>query len=182
VSDTEDGSRPTRILSRAVEAYVGLGSNLGDRLGNLREAVRLLARRPGVEVRRSSRVYETDPVGGPEQPRYLNAVVEVFTRLGPRELLEACLGVERSMGRARTERWGPRLIDLDVLTYDREEVDEPDLTIPHPRMHERWFVLAPLLELDADPPLPGGRRVASLRIPGGPLHGVEPFAPPLLGE
>jgi 2-amino-4-hydroxy-6-hydroxymethyldihydropteridine diphosphokinase len=179
VSSPEDVHPPARIESRPVTAFVGIGSNLGDRLSNLQEAVRLLARRAGVRVRRSSRVYETNPVGGPEQPRYLNAVVEVSTRLGARGLLEVCLEVERTMGRVRTERWGARNIDLDVLTYGREEIDGPGLTVPHPRMHERWFVLAPLLELDADPPLPGGRRVASLRLPAGPLLGVEPFAPPL---
>lgn len=162
-----------------VEAFLGLGSNLGDRLGNLSSAVGRLSRLPGVRVVRSSRVYETDPVGGPEQPDYLNAVVEVDTMLTPRDLLEACLRVEREMGRVRDERWGPRSIDIDVLTYGREEVREDGLEVPHPRMHERGFVLVPLLELTADPPLPGGRRVASLRLGPAMLGGVRPFAPPL---
>lgn len=160
-------------------AYLGLGSNLGDRLGGLQRAAHLLAGRPGIEVRRSSRVYETDPVGGPPQPRYLNAVVEVATRLPARELLNACLGVEWEMGRARRERWGPRTIDIDLLTYGREHLDEPGLTVPHPRMHERGFVLAPLLELEPDPPLPGGRRLGSLRLGPGALLGVVPHASPL---
>ena len=162
-----------------VTVYLGLGSNLGDRLANLGRAVRLLARRPGLRVVRSSRVYETEPVGGPPQADYLNAVLEAETQLSPRELLAACLGVEEAMGRVRAERWGPRVIDVDVLTYDDLEIDEPDLTVPHPRMHERGFVLIPLGELDADPPLPGGRRLATLRLSPGVVAGVRPSAPPL---
>jgi len=163
----------------SVAAYLALGANLGDRLANLQAAVDALDEIPGVRVVRSSRVYETAPVGGPEQPEYLNAVVEVRTELPPRGLLAACLAVEDDMGRVRTERWGPRPIDVDVLTYGTEAVDEPDLVVPHPRMHERGFVLAPLAELDADPPLPGGRRLASIRLAPGAVLGVRPFAPPL---
>ena len=162
-----------------VRAFLALGSNLGDRLANLQRAVGLLWQRSGIRVIRSSRVYETDPVGGPPQPDYLNAVIEVRTTLAPRALLDAGLTVEQEMGRERKERWGPRGIDVDVLTYGREEVDEPGLKIPHPRMHERGFVLVPLLELEADPPLPGGRRVARLRTGPGTLAGVRLFAPPL---
>jgi 2-amino-4-hydroxy-6-hydroxymethyldihydropteridine diphosphokinase len=159
-------------------AYLGLGSNLGDRLENLRRSVALLAQG---EVRpvRSSRVYEAEPLGGPPQPEYLNAVIEVETDLEPAGLLKACLEVEGAMGRVRTERWGPRPIDIDVLTFDDRDIDEPALQIPHPRMHERAFVLVPLLELDADPPLPGGRTVATLRLGALALGGVRPFAPPL---
>jgi 2-amino-4-hydroxy-6-hydroxymethyldihydropteridine diphosphokinase len=161
-------------------AYVGLGSNLGDRLENLLRAVRLLEERD-VAVRRSSRVYETEPVGGPEQPDYLNAVVEVEAKGSARDLLETCLRIEDEMGRVREERWGPRVIDLDVLTFGEEEIDEPDLQVPHPRMHERGFVLIPLLELDADPPLPGGRKAGSLRLGVLAVGGVRPHAPPLVG-
>jgi 2-amino-4-hydroxy-6-hydroxymethyldihydropteridine diphosphokinase len=157
-------------------SYLGLGSNLGDRLTNLHRAIELLAGASELRVDRCSRVYETDPVG-PPQPDYLNAVAEVQTTLRPRDLLSVCLSVERQMGRERTERWGPRIIDIDLLTYDRESIDEPGLTIPHPRMHERAFVLAPLLELDADPPLPDGRRVGSTRLDPASLSGVRPFAP-----
>ena len=163
----------------SVTAYLGLGSNLGDRLGNLQRAVELLAGQPGILVVRSSRVYETEPVGGPPQPEYLNVVVEVDTELGPRDLLAACRAVEGSLGRLRTERWGPRPIDVDVLTYGQETIEEPDLVVPHPRMHERGFVLVPLGELCADPPLPGGRRLASLRLGPDAVFGVMPFAPPL---
>ena len=156
-------------------ALVGLGSNLGDRLANLQEAVDRLEKTPGVSVVKTSRVYETDPVG-PPQPDYLNAVVAVETRLSARGLLEGCLAVERAMGRERRERWGPRTIDLDVLGYGREQIDEPGLQVPHPRMHERAFVLVPLLELEADPVLPGGRCLADLRLGPGMLSGVRPFA------
>lgn len=159
-------------------AYLSLGSNLGDRLEHLRAAVRLLAAEPGVEVVRSSRVYETEPVG-PPQPAYLNAVIEVRAAVGARELLGACRRVEDALGRVRAERWGPRTIDVDILTFGEQTVDEPDLTIPHPRMHERGFVLVPLGELDADPMLPGGRRLATLRLAPDVVMGVRPFAPPL---
>jgi 2-amino-4-hydroxy-6-hydroxymethyldihydropteridine diphosphokinase len=162
----------------AVSAYLALGSNLGDRLGTLQRAADLLDGRERIDVVRSSRVYETDPVG-PAQPAYLNAVIEVRTDLEPRELLEACLAVEAELGRVRGERWGPRTIDIDVLTYDRRSVDEPDLEIPHPRMHERGFVLVPLRELDDDPMLPGGRALAAVRLSPGAVMGVRPFASPL---
>ena len=145
---------------------------------NLTEAVNLLHERDGIEVLRSSRVYETAPVG-PPQPDYLNAVVEIETTMPPRTLLRACLEVEHVLGRERAERWGPRVIDIDLLTYGEEEIDEPGLTVPHPRMHERGFVLAPLLELIPDPPLPGGRTVATLRLAPHALAGVRPFAPAL---
>ena len=159
-------------------AYLGLGSNLGDRLEHLREAVRLLNTEPAVEVVRSSRVYETEPVG-PPQPAYLNAVVEVRADGTARDLLEACRRVEDALGRVRAERWGPRTIDVDVLTFDEQTIDEPGLVVPHPRMHERGFVLLPLGELEPDPMLPGGRRLASLRLAPDVVLGVRPFAPPL---
>lgn len=157
-------------------AYLGLGSNLGDRLGHLRRAVVLLRERD-VRVLRSSRVYETEPVGGPDQPDYLNAVLEVDTDGTARELLEACLGVEAALGRERAERWGPRVIDVDLLTFDGETIDQPDLQVPHPRMHERAFVLIPLLELDPDPRLPGGRHAGDVRLEA--LGRVRLHGPPL---
>lgn len=161
-----------------VAAYLGLGSNLGDRLTALQRAVDLLGEQRGIRVVRTSRVFETEPVG-PPQPDYLNAVAEVRTALAPLELLDACRSVEDRLGRVRRVRWGPRTIDVDVLGYDRLVVDEPDLSVPHPRMHERGFVLVPLLELDPDPLLPGGRRVGSLRLAPTALR-VRPFAPPLV--
>jgi 2-amino-4-hydroxy-6-hydroxymethyldihydropteridine diphosphokinase len=162
----------------ATSAYLGLGSNLGDRLEHLRETVRRLAKSEDIEVLRSSRVFETEPVG-PPQPAYLNAVIEVRTTLGARELLEACQAVEHDLGRVRTERWGPRTIDVDILTFDDQTIDEPDLQVPHPRMHERGFVLVPLGELDADPMLPGDRRLSEIRLSPAMVLGVRPFAPPL---
>lgn len=166
--------------SGAVRAFLGLGSNLGERLENLRRAVVLLNRSQGLRVLRSSRVYETAPVGGSPQPDYLNAVLEVETSLSPHGLLRACLDIEQTMGRVRAERWGPRVIDVDVLTYGNERIDAPDLVVPHPRMHERAFVLVPLLELTADPMLPSGRRVADVEV-GDDVSDVRPAAPPLLG-
>ena len=160
-------------------AYLGLGSNEGERLENLLRAVELL-RRLDVPVLRSSRVYETTPVGGPPQRDYLNAVIEVEAPGSPRELLETASKVEDRMGRVRGERWGPRVIDVDVLTFGEQDLEALDLQVPHPRMHERAFVLIPLLELDADPPLPGGRKVADLNVDVSAVEGVRPFAPPLV--
>ncbi len=162
-----------------MRAYLGLGSNLGERLDNLQEAVDQLNASPETRVLRSSRVYETDPVGGPSQPDYLNAVIEVETALDARELLEVCLSIEDALGRVREERWGPRTIDIDLLTFGAEEISDEELTVPHPRMHERGFVLLPLLELDADPPLPDGRRIETLRLDHMDPAAARPFAPPL---
>jgi 2-amino-4-hydroxy-6-hydroxymethyldihydropteridine diphosphokinase len=159
-----------------VTAYLALGSNLGDRLATLQRGVDLLSAEPGIRVEASSRVWETEPVG-PPQPRYLNAVLRVDTDLEPRPLLEACQRVESALGRVRLERWGPRTLDVDLLLYDDRTVDEPELQVPHPRMHERAFVLAPLLELEPDPSLAGGRRVADAG-PGDVAEGT-PVAPPL---
>jgi 2-amino-4-hydroxy-6-hydroxymethyldihydropteridine diphosphokinase len=143
-------------------AYVGLGSNVGDRERNLRDALALLDG-PEVQVVAVSRFRETDPVGYLEQPRFLNAAALVETGLAARELLERLLAVERSLGRERTgPRFGPRTIDLDLLLYDDETIDEPGLTVPHPRLAERRFVLEPLAELDPELMLPDGRRVIHL--------------------
>jgi 2-amino-4-hydroxy-6-hydroxymethyldihydropteridine diphosphokinase len=130
-------------------AYIGLGSNLGDRLENLREAVRLLDAMDEVDVVRTSSVYETDPVG-PEQPDFLNAVAQIDTTLSARELLGHCKRIEVDIGRKPAERWGPREIDLDLLIYGDETIDEPDLQVPHPRIDERAFVRVPLAEIAPD--------------------------------
>jgi 2-amino-4-hydroxy-6-hydroxymethyldihydropteridine diphosphokinase len=158
-----------------VRAFVGLGSNLGDRLANLQRAVELLAARNGVTVVASSRVYETAPVG-PAQPDYLNAVVEVATILGARDLLESCLSIEDEMGRVRAERWGPRLIDLDLLLFGDETIDQPGLTVPHPRMFERLFVLVPLVELIGPPAPSDGGSIAALRLDASGTGAVRLFA------
>ena len=126
--------------------FLGLGSNVGDRWAHLRAAV------AGVpDLVAASPVYETAPVGGPAGQRpFLNAVVELDTGLGPRQLLEVCRRLEESAGRVRSRRFGPRTLDVDVLLVGDEQVDEPDLTVPHPRMWERAFVLVPLADLAPD--------------------------------
>jgi 2-amino-4-hydroxy-6-hydroxymethyldihydropteridine diphosphokinase len=144
-----------------VISYVGLGSNLGDREDNLSRALERLEELGPVRV---SRVRETDPVGITDQPRFLNAVAALETELPARELLVRLLAIERSLGRDRaTEvRWGPRTIDLDLLLYGDETIDEPGLTVPHPRLAERRFVLEPLCELDPELVLPDGRAIRDL--------------------
>lgn len=135
---------------------MGLGSNLGDREATLRQALELLAREPGVELRRVSIFRETDPVGFLDQPRFLNAAAEVETELPAPELLARLLDVERRLGRVRGgPRFGPRTVDLDLLLYGGETIDAPGLRVPHPRLHERRFALEPLAELDPDLELPG---------------------------
>lgn len=137
-------------------AYVGLGANLGYREGALRAAVEALHATEGVRVVAVSSFRETDPVDYLDQPRFLNGAAAVETTLGPRELLDALLAVERSLGRTREgPRFGPRTIDLDLLLYGDESVDEPGLTVPHERLHERAFVLEPLAELDPGLVVPG---------------------------
>lgn len=146
-----------------MRAFVGLGSNLGDREAALGRAIDLLRGVEGVDVVAVSAVRETDPVGVVEQPRFLNGAVELRTSLSPRELLTALLAIERALGRVRDEtRWGPRTIDLDLLLYGDEVVDEPGLRVPHPRLHERRFALEPLVELDPALDVPGLGRVADL--------------------
>jgi 2-amino-4-hydroxy-6-hydroxymethyldihydropteridine diphosphokinase len=159
----------------SVRAFVGLGSNLGDRLENLRKMVNLLDHLDRTSVVRSSRVYLTEPVG-PPQPDYLNAVVELRTDLSARELLDGCLAAEAELGRVRAERWGPRTIDADVLLHADARIDQPGLVVPHPRMFERGFVLVPLLELEPDLP---GLDLATWRPVVGAVEGVRPYAPPL---
>ena len=131
-------------------AYLGIGSNLGDRLGYLQLAVDELARDPEIEVVAVSRVYETAPVGGPPQDAYLNAVVAIDTDLEPHELLRECQRIEARAERVRVEHWGPRTLDVDVLLLDDVHVDDAELTVPHPRLWERGFVLAPLRDVAPD--------------------------------
>ena len=133
-----------------MKAFIGLGSNLGDREANLRAALEHLARTPETAVVRASSLYDTEPVGVEEQPHFLNAVAQLETQLTPQQLLWNLMLIERRLGRVRTQRWGPRPIDLDLLFYDDRTIAEPDLTVPHPEAHRRAFVLMPLLELDPD--------------------------------
>jgi len=128
-------------------AYIGLGSNIEDRELHLTEAIRLLQQYPEIHIRRSSSVYETDPVGFTEQAAFLNMVIQVETDLLPAALFSRMLAVEQQLGRVRDIRWGPRTIDLDLLLYGQQQLNEPELLIPHPRMAERAFVLIPLLEI-----------------------------------
>jgi 2-amino-4-hydroxy-6-hydroxymethyldihydropteridine diphosphokinase len=150
-------------VSRA-RAYIGLGSNLGDREATLREALRRLGELNGIAVVAVSSFRETDPVGVLDQPRFVNAAAELETSLRPHDLLDRLLEVERALGRdrAQEERWGPRTVDLDLLLYGDETVDEPGLEVPHPRLAERAFVLEPLLELDLELRLPNGRPLREL--------------------
>ncbi len=127
--------------------YIALGSNLGPRRRNLRRAVRLLEEHEGVRVVQVSSMLETEPVGGPPQAPYFNAAAELRTELAPRPLLEVLLSIEDELGRERIVRWGPRTLDLDLLLYEDRVIEEPGLRVPHPRMHERRFVLQPLCEI-----------------------------------
>ena len=150
-----------------MRAYVGLGSNLGEREATLREALTRLGELDGVALVAVSSFRETDPVGNVDQPRFVNGAAEIETNLGPRELLDRLLEVERSLGRdrSREERWGPRTVDLDLLLYGDETVGEVGREIPHPRLAERPFVLEPLLELDPELRLPNGRALRDLHPP-----------------
>ena len=158
-------------------AAIGLGSNVGDRARHISDAVGALAA-TGSSLRVSS-LYETAPVGGPEQGPYVNAVATFDTELTARELLDRCREIEREHGRERRERWGPRTLDLDVLLFGDEATADDDLTVPHPRMTERRFVIEPLLEVWPDATLPDGRRLASFRsaVAGQDVRKLETLVP-----
>ena len=144
-------------------SYVGLGSNLGDRSATLTRALELLGEQQGIDIVAVSSFRETDPVGYLDQPRFLNAAVAIETSLRPEELLVVLLDVERELGRTREgPRYGPRTVDLDLRLVEGVTVDEPGLTVPHPRLHEREFALAPLAELDSSLVVPGHGPVGQL--------------------
>jgi len=144
-------------------AYVGLGANLGPREVTLLRAVDLLAAEPEIEVLAVSQLRETDPVGNVDQPTFLNGAVVVETGFTARDLLDALLRVEQELGRVRDGvHWGPRTIDLDLLVYGDEIVDEPGLRVPHPRLHERRFALEPLVELEPELEIPGAGKAVEL--------------------
>jgi len=159
-----------------MRAFIGLGSNVGDRAENLRQAIRALQATSDIELAQVSGMYETEPVGGPSQPDYLNAVVEIDTQLGPRAIFEACMTIEHALGRDRAteEHWGPRIIDLDVLTCGDLVVSDPDLEIPHPRIAERAFVLVPFSEIAPYIDIPGLGRVHELEERLLVTHTVKP--------
>ncbi len=134
------------------QAVIAIGTNLGNRIENINFAVRALARLPGVKILKASSVYETKPVGITEQPDFYNAALLVETTASPFTLLGACLGIEASMGRTREAKNGPRILDLDIILYEGFKSESFELTVPHPRLLERAFVMAPLNDL-----FPGGR-------------------------
>jgi 2-amino-4-hydroxy-6-hydroxymethyldihydropteridine diphosphokinase len=159
------------MSGKSARAYLALGSNLGNRAQQLQTAIDSLAAVPNVTVVAASSVYETDPVGGPDQDRFLNAVVAVVTELTPRELLAVAHRLEHDAGRVRVEHWGPRTLDVDVLLVGDTIVSEPDLVVPHPRMWERGFVLAPLHDVAPD----------LVDVPAGGWPGVSRVGdPPLI--
>ena len=144
-----------------VEAVLGLGANVGDPLAQLRAAIGALRAHPGIALEAVSHLYETPPWGVTDQPAFLNAAARISTDLNPRELLSAILAVEAKLGRDRREKWGPRLIDIDILLYGEAAVNEPGLAIPHPHLHERAFALLPLLDVAPHARI-AGRPAASL--------------------
>lgn len=144
-------------------AYIGLGSNLADPPAKIRTALQALRQVPQTRVLRQSRLYRSAPWGQPDQPDFVNAVAELDTALTPRELLDALLGIEREAGRVRSgARWGPRVLDLDILVYADECIDAAGLRIPHPHLHERAFALMPLAEIAPNLHIPGQGNIESL--------------------
>lgn len=134
-------------------AYLSIGSNIGDRLQFLKDAVEKVAAHSDIQVERVSDIYETDPVGYTDQAAFLNIAVKLATSLAPHDLLAVCQSVEQELGRKRLIRWGPRTVDLDILVYNDENIESDDLVIPHPRMAERAFVVIPLASISTDPAL-----------------------------
>ncbi|ASA26561.1 2-amino-4-hydroxy-6-hydroxymethyldihydropteridine diphosphokinase [Paenibacillus donghaensis] len=137
----------THSTSEESEAYIALGANLGDRAGTLRAALDRLDQVEGIRIVRCSKVYETEPVGYLDQPQFLNMAAALQTSLSPEELLQKMLDIETQLGRTRDIRYGPRTVDLDLLWVEGQQMDTPDLTLPHPRMMERAFVLVPLSDI-----------------------------------
>ena len=152
-------------------AVIGLGTNMGDRKKNLNDAIRALSLLPRTKVTKASKVYQTKPVGNPDQADFYNAALLVDTELSPQALLGACLGIEASMGRLRLASNGPRIIDLDLLLYETCHFDNYELTLPHPRMKERAFVMCPLMDLFPDGRAPGFYFAPHLKALG--TDGVE---------
>lgn len=162
----------------ATVAYLSLGANVGDPGAQLDRAIRAIGRLPHTHVSRQSARYWTQPVGVTEQPPFLNQVIEVVTHLDAPTLLAHALAIEADLGRVRTLRWGPRTIDIDILAFGDEQHDAPELTVPHPRLHERAFVLVPWAELVPDLVVAGAplsRHLANL--PAGEVAGVERVTP-----
>lgn len=145
------------------QVYIGLGSNLADPRLQVERALRMLAQLPGTKLTQHSRLYRSAPWGRADQPEFVNAVAALKTKLVPRELLDALLAIEHAAGRARgAMRWGPRVLDLDILAFGDRVIDEPGLHVPHPHLHERAFVLLPLAEIAPDLIVPGHGNVGAL--------------------
>jgi 2-amino-4-hydroxy-6-hydroxymethyldihydropteridine diphosphokinase len=167
----------------AHRAVLALGGNLGQRFDNMQAALDALVDTPGLDVEAVSAVYETEPFGGPPgepgsldlsgQPKYLNAVAVVTTDLPPHTLLERAQAIEDALDRVRDERWGARTIDVDIVAYDELISHDATLTVPHPRAHERAFVLVPWIDVEPDAKLPGRGPIAVLLGALGPVSGVE---------
>lgn len=153
---------PRMQPTQNVRAYVALGANLGDRRQSIVDALRLLGKEPGVQVTKASSLLENPAVGGPAgSPPFLNAVAQIETTLSAPELLRRLLDIERHLGRTRERKWGPRVIDLDLVLYGDAVIDAPGLNVPHPLMHEREFVLRPLAEIAPDAVHPLLRKTAT---------------------
>ncbi|MDN5781435.1 MAG: 2-amino-4-hydroxy-6-hydroxymethyldihydropteridine diphosphokinase [Luteimonas sp.] len=162
-------------MKPATIAFVGLGGNVGDAAATLREAFSALDGLPDTQLVRASRLYRTPAWGRVEQPDFVNAVVKLETRLEARELLDALLEVERQFGRERHDgetRWGPRTLDLDLLLFGEDVIDEPGLRVPHPHLHERAFALVPLAGIAPDAPIPGHGTVRSA-LAAVAVEGIE---------
>ncbi|HEY7726612.1 MAG TPA: 2-amino-4-hydroxy-6-hydroxymethyldihydropteridine diphosphokinase [Anaeromyxobacteraceae bacterium] len=159
-----------------MRVYVGVGSNLGDRHGHLAAAAERLRASPAVALVRASRVWDNAPLG-PEQPRYLNAVLEIESELRPAAIHALLRLVEEAAGRVRAEPMGPRTLDLDLLLYGDESVEGPGLTVPHPRLVERRFVLQPLAELCPDRVVPGRGATVEALLRACPAHDMRPVGP-----
>lgn len=162
--------------------YLGLGSNLGDKVSNCLRALEDLSSSGQNNIQAISSLYKTEPIGYREQDWFINCVAEVITPLSPRSLLQLLQGVEERMGRSRTFRWGPRVIDLDILLYGAEVIEEADLIIPHPHLHERGFVLIPLAELAPDLIHPVLKKTVKELRKGIEEGGVEFYAAPPIAE
>lgn len=154
-------ANPSAPDPSAFDCIVALGSNLGDKAGNLDRAITLLTEVGDVRLLARSRNYATEPWGKTDQDWFVNAAISVATSLSPRLLLTRCKDIERRMGRVEIERWGPRIVDLDLLVYRGITIDEPDLVLPHPHIGARAFVLAPLMDLDPDLVI-GGKSVREM--------------------
>lgn len=142
-----------------MKAYLSIGGNIGDRRKNLAEVCHRLREHPQLKLLKESSIFETKPWGNLDQPDFWNQVLEIETDLPPLDLLELCQKIENELGRKRIIHWGPRTVDIDILTYDNREYKDDRLTLPHPRMEERAFVLAPLREITPEYVLPSGRRI-----------------------